>query len=93
MRPAQKHIERSKFIIYCVIYEEVKKFYQNYPLKKCVIGYSCQCREIYAMHTGDCAVEFTPHRAADDAYATMRITEALCKKHGCGFEELKKLCN
>ena len=36
-------------------------------------------------------VEFTPHRAADDAYATMRITEALCKKHGCGFEELKKL--
>lgn len=25
-------------------------------------------------------VEFTPHRAADDAYATMRVCEALCKR-------------
>lgn len=25
-------------------------------------------------------VEFTPHRAVDDAYATMRVCEALCKK-------------
>lgn len=36
-------------------------------------------------------VEFTPHRAADDAYATMRVTEALCKKHGCPCSEIDKL--
>ena len=36
-------------------------------------------------------VEFTPHRAADDAYATMRIVEALCKVNNCTFEELLKL--
>ncbi|MDE7162811.1 MAG: 3'-5' exonuclease [Clostridia bacterium] len=34
-------------------------------------------------------VEFTPHRAADDAYATMRVTEALCKKHNCSCAELE----
>ena len=33
-------------------------------------------------------VEFTPHRAADDAYATMRIVEAMCKAKGCGYLEL-----
>ncbi len=27
-------------------------------------------------------VEFTPHRAVDDAYATMRVCEALCKREG-----------
>lgn len=36
-------------------------------------------------------VEFTPHRAADDAYATMRIVEAMCKVNNCGLEELLKL--
>ncbi len=36
-------------------------------------------------------VEFTAHRAADDAYATMRIVEALCKKHGCSPLELEKI--
>lgn len=35
-------------------------------------------------------VEFTPHRAADDAYATMRIVEAMCRIYGCGFDELLK---
>lgn len=30
-------------------------------------------------------VEFTPHRAADDAYATMKVVEAMCKKYGCDF--------
>jgi DNA polymerase III epsilon subunit-like protein len=30
-------------------------------------------------------VEFTPHRAADDAYATMKVVEAMCKKHDCDF--------
>ena len=34
-------------------------------------------------------VEFTPHRAADDAYATMRVVEAMCKQLGCGYFGLK----
>ncbi len=41
------------FIIYCVIYEEIMRFYQSYREKKCVIGYSCQGREIYAFHVGE----------------------------------------
>ena len=36
-------------------------------------------------------VEFTPHRAVDDAYATMRVVEAICKAEGCTFFELIKL--
>ncbi len=35
-------------------------------------------------------VEFTPHRAADDAYATMRVVQALAAKHGCTGMELEK---
>lgn len=38
--------------------------------------------------TKDLDVEFTPHRAADDAYATMRVTQALCKKHNCTGAEI-----
>lgn len=38
-------------------------------------------------------VEFTPHRAADDAYATMKIVEALCKHYACNFPELLKKLN
>jgi len=34
-------------------------------------------------------VEFVPHRAADDAYATMRVCEALCKREGT---DVKGLC-
>ncbi|MBO5525465.1 MAG: hypothetical protein J5993_01810 [Clostridia bacterium] len=33
-------------------------------------------------------VEFTPHRAVDDAYATMRIAEALCKEEQVSLSEL-----
>lgn len=33
-------------------------------------------------------VEFTPHRAVDDAYATMRIAEALCKELQTDFAGL-----
>lgn len=33
-------------------------------------------------------VQFTPHRAADDAYATMRVVEAMCKANECGYFEL-----
>ena len=36
----------------------------------------------------DLGVEFTPHRAVDDAYATMRIIEAICKARNCGAPEL-----
>ncbi|MDE7439490.1 MAG: 3'-5' exonuclease, partial [Clostridia bacterium] len=35
-------------------------------------------------------VEFTPHRAVDDAYATMRVVEAICKAENCTFDELIK---
>ena len=34
-------------------------------------------------------VDFVPHRAADDAYATMRVCEALCKREGT---DVKGLC-
>ena len=44
--------------------------------------------------TKDLDVDFTPHRAADDAYATMRICEAMCKKAGVATakELIEKLC-
>lgn len=41
--------------------------------------------------TRDLDVEFTPHRAADDAYATMRVVQALCKKHNCSPFEIENL--
>ncbi|MCD8372523.1 MAG: hypothetical protein LUD27_04390, partial [Clostridia bacterium] len=40
--------------------------------------------------TKDMNIEFTPHRAADDAYATMRIAQEFCKAENCTFEELEK---
>jgi len=40
-------------IFYCVIYDEIGRFYQRWQGKKCIIGYSCQGREIYALHVGD----------------------------------------
>ena len=33
-------------------------------------------------------VEFTPHRAADDAYAAMRIVEAMCRADNCSYSSL-----
>lgn len=39
----------------------------------------------------DLGVDFTPHRAADDAYATMRIAEAMCRANGCDFTGLERL--
>ncbi|MCD8205051.1 MAG: 3'-5' exonuclease [Clostridia bacterium] len=33
-------------------------------------------------------VDYTPHRAVDDAYATMRIAEAMCKRLGGDFDGL-----
>ncbi len=36
-----------------MIYDEVRKFYQSYSKRKCIIGYSARGREIYAFHVGD----------------------------------------
>lgn len=33
-------------------------------------------------------VEFTAHRAVDDAYATMKVAEAMCKEEGLTFPKL-----
>ena len=33
-------------------------------------------------------VEFTPHRAVDDAYATMKVAEAMCKAENLSFAQL-----
>ena len=33
-------------------------------------------------------VEFTPHRAVDDAYATMRVCERLCEREGVNLQGL-----
>ena len=41
--------------------------------------------------SGTLGVEFTPHRAADDAYATMRIVEAMCREKNCDYSELLNL--
>ena len=35
-------------------------------------------------------VEFTAHRAVDDAYATMKVAEAMCKSENCTLLELVK---
>lgn len=35
-----------------MIFEEVKKFYNRYGGKKCIIGYSFRGREIFALHIG-----------------------------------------
>lgn len=40
---------------------------------------------------GALGVDFVPHRAADDAYATMRIVEAMCRERGCGYKQLAEL--
>lgn len=33
-------------------------------------------------------IDYTPHCAADDAYATMRIAQAMCEKEQCSLPEL-----
>ena len=33
-------------------------------------------------------IDYTPHCAADDAYATMRIAQAMCERDGCTLPEL-----
>lgn len=41
----------------------------------------------------DLGVEFTPHRAVDDAYATMRIVEAICRVRDCNAFTLAESMN
>lgn len=36
----------------------------------------------------DLQIDFVAHRAVDDAYATMKVAEALCKAENLGLEEL-----
>ena len=36
-----------------MIYDDVKEFYQSYPYRKCVIGYSFCNRQIFAFHVGE----------------------------------------
>ena len=36
-------------------------------------------------------VDFTPHRAVDDAYATMRVVEAMCATKDCHYPELASI--
>ena len=38
-------------------------------------------------------VEYTPHCAADDAYATMKIAQAMCEKERCTLPELLEKCS
>ncbi len=38
----------------------------------------------------DLGVEFTPHRAVDDAYATMRVCEAMCRREGTSVAGLAR---
>lgn len=62
-----------------MVYEEVEKFYQSYRLKKCVIGYSCQGREIHAFHIGaDTGRQFI---AVYAVHAREWITSRLAIKH------------
>ncbi len=62
-----------------MIYEEVSEFYKCYPYKKCIIGYSCQGREIYAFHIG--AETGRQFIAVYAVHAREWITSLLALKH------------
>lgn len=38
----------------------------------------------------DLGLKFTPHRAVDDAYATMKAVEAICRESGCAYASLEE---
>ena len=62
-----------------MIYEEVRSFYQCFGGKKCVIGYSCQGREIYAFHLGsEACAQFI---AVYAVHAREWITARLALRH------------
>ena len=63
-------------------YHDTQFFYMNTEndyKRQCGLGHMAE----------QLGVEFVPHRAADDAYATMRVCEALCKREGT---DVKGLC-
>ena len=62
-----------------MIFEEIKEFYKSYDGKKCIIGYSCQSREIYAFHVGsDYCRQFI---AVYAVHAREWVTALLALKH------------
>ena len=62
-----------------MIYEKVTNFYNSYKGKKCVIGYSFQNRNIYALHVGrDYGKQFI---AVYAVHAREYITALLALKH------------
>ncbi len=62
-----------------MIYQKVQKFYQSYKGLKCVIGYSCRGREIYAFHVG--AVTGKQLICVYAVHAREWITAELALKH------------
>lgn len=62
-----------------MIYDYVAKFYRGYQHKKCVIGYSCRNREIYAFHVG--AETGRQFIAVYAVHAREWITATLAIKH------------
>lgn len=68
-----------------MIYNDVKRFYQSFSGKKCVIGYSCQGREIFAFHVG--AHTGRQFIAVYAVHAREWITARLALKHiAIGFK-------
>lgn len=68
-----------------MIYDEIRRFYQSWHGKKCVIGYSCQGREIYALHAGD--MTGRQFIAVYAVHAREWITARLALKHAkIGFK-------
>lgn len=62
-----------------MIYDQVAKFYKSWQGKKCVIGYSCHNREIFAFHLG--AETGRQFIAVYAVHAREWITAELAVKH------------
>ncbi len=73
--------KRYKLPSFRFLFQDTQFFYMN--TEKC---FSRQCG-LGAM-AEELGVEFTPHRAVDDAYATMRVCEALCKRENTDVKGL-----
>lgn len=58
-----------------MIYDEIKNFYHSYKGRKCVFGYSCQGRELYAFHVGedDCRQFIAVYAVHAREYITARL--------------------
>ncbi len=73
--------KRYKLPSFSFCFYDTQFFYMNTQT-----SYSRQCG--LGTMAEELGVEFVPHRAVDDAYATMRVCEALCKREGLGVKEL-----